>query len=90
MSKRVQERLLKIKQDDPKLNVNDVQTRLEKEYEAKINALNQSFEKKLAEQKASTEKAVSTKYEFKLKVLNRKVEKIREGKGSESAIETQR
>lgn len=82
VEQRVQERLLKIKQDDPKLNFNDVQTRLEKEYEAKINALNQSFEKKLAEQKASTEKAVSTKYEFKLKVLNRKVEKFEKEKGA--------
>ncbi|GEQ70571.1 hypothetical protein JCM33374_g4249 [Metschnikowia sp. JCM 33374] len=84
VEQRVQERLSKMKKDDPKKNLNEVQDRLKKEYEAKINALKQGLEKKLDDQKTSTD-ALVTKYEFKLKVLNRKLEKFeKEGESTPS------
>lgn len=56
--------------------VEDTRARLIKEYEDKIKKLNADFEQQLEDQKVSVTKQVDKKYEFKLRVLNRKVEKL--------------
>lgn len=48
---------------------------LTQQYEEKIKQMTEDFEKRLAEELSKVEKAVDKKYEFKLRVLNRKVEK---------------
>lgn len=49
---------------------------VKEEYESKIKQLNEEFEARLARELKSVEKAVDKKYEFKLRVLNRKVERL--------------
>ena len=68
---RVQERLTEMNHSTS----DQVQERLRKDYEEKINSLTHSFEERLAELKANSE-SMATRYEFKLKVLNRKLEKL--------------
>lgn len=54
----------------------EVRKEVTQQYEQKIKELTTCFEKKIVQEKADVEKAVDKKYEFKLRVLNRKVEKL--------------
>lgn len=51
-------------------------------YEEKIRQLNSDIDARVAKEKEATEKAVDKKYEFKLKVLNRKLEKLEKQKAT--------
>lgn len=59
-----------------KAQENTNQDLVKQEYEEKIKKLNEEFEAKLARELKSVEKAVDKKYEFKLRVLNRKLERF--------------
>lgn len=80
----------KLKSDGAKApsDVEKIKQLLKQEYDQKIKDLNKDFEKKLASEKANVEKAVDKKYEFKLRVLNRKVERLELDKSDSPASST--
>lgn len=57
---------------------------LAQESELKIKQLTEEFERKLVEERERATKAVDKKYEFKLKVLNRKLERLEKKASSEA------
>uniref|UniRef100_A0A0L0NYX6 NUA/TPR/MLP1-2-like domain-containing protein n=1 Tax=Candidozyma auris TaxID=498019 RepID=A0A0L0NYX6_CANAR len=78
VERRVQERIAAegSNQDSEK-----VRQQLTAQYEARIKQLNDEFEKRLDAERKKIEASVETKYEFKLRVLNRKVEKLEGSEG---------
>ncbi|SGZ54670.1 CIC11C00000000325 [Sungouiella intermedia] len=63
-----------------KSNIEKVKKSLTEEYEKKIKNLKEEFDKRLAQEVKTAESAVDKKYEFKLRVLNRKVERLEKDK----------
>lgn len=57
-------------------DVNKLREEITKEYESKIKELKDGFEQRLESERAKIEQSIETKYQFKLRVLNRKVEKL--------------
>lgn len=57
-------------------NIEEARKSIAQEYEKKIKQLNEDFDKRLAQELKAVEKTVDKKYEFKLRVLNRKVERL--------------
>lgn len=57
-------------------NFEEVKKKLVEEYEQKIATLNKEFEERLVKEKKSVEESTERKCDFKLRVLNRKVERL--------------
>lgn len=74
VQQQVTERLAQSTSENP--DTEQVRKAVVLQYEDKIKALNEEFEKRLTKEVTSVEKAVDKKYEFKIRVLNRKVERL--------------
>lgn len=74
----------------PQLSKPDAEKKTREEYEQKIAALNEDFESRLTKEIESAKESVEKKYEFKLKVLNRKVEQLEKERTKGSQLDASR
>lgn len=93
---RVQEEVLKaVSNGNSGTDQDQMRQFLIKKYEAQIENMKKEFEAQLSKEKLDLEKNIEKKFEFKIRVLNRKVEKLEKGQdasrkasASESASST--
>lgn len=66
-------------------NFEEEKKRLVGEYEQKITTLNKEFEERLVKEKKAVEESIEKKCDFKLRVLNRKVERLEKAASTAAA-----